>query len=761
MNRQEPVAHVTLREGTPLYHALPEHLRCTAEIAASFAESFGSGSWAFLAGLWHDLGKYRGSFQEKLFRAVDTDAHIEGRDSRVSHSHAGAQRAIDQLGPGPGSLLAMLIAGHHAGLPDRHSGDGGNSSLASRLASAMARDECRDVAGASIPAEILEPAIGPIVAPPVGAEGYALWLRMLFSCLVDADFLDSERFFSPQRFAQRGRFPDIAGLRAAYTRHMDRLASNAAAGSTVNQQRANVLAQCLNKGRDRTLAPGFFRLTVPTGGGKTLASLGFALEHALAHGKRRIVYAIPYTSIIEQTANVFRGVFAPLGDDIVLEHHCNLDVDERNENHISRIATDNWDAPLIVTTNVQLFESLHAARPSRCRKLHNLAGSIIVLDEAQMLPREFLSPVLRVLKLLVAQYGVSVVLCTATQPMLSSRRSPVGRHTLLDGIDIAHDLIEDSSCLFTALDRVHFNWPADLRTETSWETLATEIRRHDCVLVIVNRRRDARELHAQLADPDAVHLSALMCAEHRSSTIGQIRQRLRMRRACGDTRPLRVISTSLVEAGVDLDFPVVFRALAGLDAIAQAAGRCNREGGLPHKGQMYVFVPPGALPPGTLKQGAQVTSAMVKTGRTGARLLPGHFDEYFDRYYGQDDKYDVQGISELLKPDRSALRTAAERFRLIDDKGQSVIVPYRPEGKDDSPVAGWLGALQADDTASWARRKLQRYTVTVPESEWEKLVRHGDIEERCGLWVALPVRYDSTLGLLPSGDHGPEEGYFA
>lgn len=761
MTNREPVAHVTLRENRPVYHALNEHLCCTAEIAAGFAEGFDSGSWAFLAGLWHDLGKYRASFQEKLSRAVDTDAHIEGRDSRVSHSHAGAQHAIDQLGPGAGSLLAMLIAGHHAGLPDRHSSDGNNSSLATRLASTMAKDECRDVAGAEVPAEILKPAVRPEAIPSVGAEGYALWLRMLFSCLVDADFLDSERFFSPERFAQRGRFPDMAALHEAYVRHMDRLTSAAAADSMVNQQRASVLAQCLNKGRDTALAPGFFRLTVPTGGGKTLASLGFALEHALTHGRRRVVYAIPYTSIIEQTARIFREVFAPLGDDIVLEHHSNLDVDKHNENHISRIATDNWDAPLIVTTNVQLFESLHAARTSRCRKLHNLVGSIIVLDEAQMLPRDFLSPVLRVLKLLVAQYKVSVVLCTATQPMLSTRKSPVGQHTLLDGIDTAHDLIDDSPSLFAALDRVNFNWPTDLQTETSWEALAKEILGHDCALVIVNRRRDARELHAQLADPDAVHLSALMCAEHRSTVIDQIRERLRARRNGSDRRPLRVISTSLVEAGVDLDFPVVFRALAGLDAIAQAAGRCNREGGLPHKGQLYVFVAPGGLPPGTLKQGVQATSAMIKTGRIGARLLPSHFDEYFDRYYGQDDKYDVQGIAELLKPDRSALRTAAERFRLIDDKGQSVIVQYRPEGKDESPVPGWLSALQADDKASWARRKLQRYTVTVPEKEWEKLVRNGDIEERCGLWVALPVRYDPALGLLPSKDHGPDEGYFA
>lgn len=755
------VAHAAVDNGAPRYHALDEHLRQTAHCAAAFARTFGAEHWGYLAGLWHDLGKYRVPFQRKLYRAADTDAHIEGRDARVSHSHAGARHALARLGGDKGLPLAFLIAGHHSGLPDLGEADGAATSLRSRLASAMADAECHDIAGETIPPDILVPDVDPQASIPGGAIGWALWVRLVFSCLVDADFLDAETFFDSARAAQRGRFPALAAMRDEYANHMaavaQRVRSDAGGASTVNAQRAQVLAQCLDQGRDASLKPGFFRLTVPTGGGKTLASLGFALEHALTHGKRRIVYAIPYTSIIEQTARVFREVFAALGDDVVLEHHSNLDVDDSRENHASRIATDNWDAPLVVTTNVQLFESLHATRTGRCRKLHNLVGSVIVLDEAQMLPGDFLAPVLHVLKLLVAHYGVSVVLCTATQPMLATRRTPVGRQVLLDGIDNAHDIVADARPLFDALHRVDIHWPQDLDTAATWETLAQRIREHDCALAIVNKRQDARDLFARLDDPDAVHLSALMCAEHRSAVIAQIRERLAARRA-GDRRPLRVISTSLVEAGVDLDFPVVFRALAGLDAIAQAAGRCNREGGLPHKGQVNVFVAPGGLPPGSLKHGAQATTEMIRTGRIGERLMPEHFDDYFNRYFHNGD-FDRHGIGRLLAPARSAFRSAADAFRLIDDDGETVVVPYRAAAQAESPIRAWVGALAADGKAAWARRKLQRYTVSVPKKALEQLVRNGDVEEKAGLWVALDARYDAVLGLLPAADHGPAGGF--
>lgn len=739
-------------------HLLEDHLRAVGMLAASFARTFGSADWADLAGRWHDLGKYRVPFQNKLRAAGGVDAHIEGIAGRVTHSHAGALHAIEKLGRGPGTLLAFLIAGHHTGLPDCEPSDGAGASLKARLVSDAARNEYDEALTQPIPDDILA-TTALSTRFPGGADGFALWLRMLFSCLVDADFLDTEAYFNTDKTALRARYPSLVDMKAELDAHMRDMAGLAGLNgpSQLNVRRNEVLSACREKA---TLPPGFFTLTVPTGGGKTLSSLAFALEHALAHGKRRIVYAIPYTSIIEQTAHVFRDVFESLGKHVVVEHHSNLDIDERKENHANRLAPVNWDAPLIVTTNVQLFESLHAARTSRCRKLHNLADSVIVLDEAQMLPRDFLAPVLRTLKLLVAHYGVTVVLCTATQPMLGSRFEPVTNRKWFDGIENAREIIDAPDVLFDALRRVDIHLPTDFNLRTSLQEIADGIRRHDCALAIVNTRKDARELFQCLDDGDAVHLSALMCAKHRSAVIVHIRKRLNARRDDASIRPLRVVSTQLVEAGVDLDFPVVYRALAGMDSIAQAAGRCNREGKLAGRGRVHVFVPPGSAPPGLLRQGEQITRELAATGALADPLAPATFRRYFDLLYGKGN-LDEQGILDLLKPERAAFRTAAQKFRLIDDDSETVIVPYNPNGgsNDASPVHQWLGALTNDGDAKWARRKLQRYTVNVRRKQFEQMLRQGDIEERAGLWLGLNSRYDPIFGLLLPDDHGTAADY--
>lgn len=744
-------------------HLLCEHLREVARLAAQFAAVFGCADWAEPAGRWHDLGKYRPGFQRYIRQPRGADAHIEGRvaSSDKTHSAAGALHAIQTFGPQHGRMLAFLIAGHHAGLPDLEPSDGGGASLRARLDSLEAQIEFREARNEAIPADLLAGEL-PRSRPLGDREGFALWIRMLFSALVDADFLDTERYFDPKKFAARGRHPAIADMAAALDAHLARLAEKARVRgeSVLNRCRADVLAQCRAKA---VLSPGFFTLTVPTGGGKTLSSLTFALTHALAHRKRRIVYAIPYTSIIEQTAQVFREAFADLGGDAVVEHHSNLDVDEKREDHANRLAAENWDAPLIVTTNVQLFESLYAARTSRCRKLHNLAGSVIVLDEAQMLPRDFLAPVLRALKLLVAHYGVTVVLCTATQPMLRSRYEPVTQRRIFEGIDDVREIVDGVSSLFDNLKRVAIHMPTDLRTPTTWETLAVELATHENVLAIVNRRRHARDLYKLLPAQGAEHLSALMCAEHRSAVLGRIRARLAAKREFMGAEPLRVVSTQLVEAGVDIDFPVVYRALAGMDSIAQAAGRCNREGRLPGLGNVHVFVPPQGAPPGLLRQGEQATHELAIGGHLGDPLTPETFHAYFDRFYAQDadGQFDSRKILEMLTLERAAFRSAAEQFRLIDDAGETVIVPFHPQGDNaQSPVHGWLGALAKDGNATWARRKLQRYTVNVPRRDFEALLRQGDIEERAGLWLALDVRYDSRFGLLLPDDQGEPKDYF-
>jgi CRISPR-associated endonuclease/helicase Cas3 len=743
-------------------HPLEVHLREVGRIAAEFAGPFGASDWAKLAGLWHDLGKYRPGFQKYL--RLTSDAHIEGRISGndKTHSAAGAWHALKTLEPDYGRVLAYLIAGHHAGLPDWDNGTA--ASLRARTAEQNLESsrEYQEALAQPIPGDICK--CTPLSPPGDAARaGFALWLRMLFSCLVDADFLDTETYFDTEKAVRRKialsadkTTSVMKEMKRVLDAHLVEMTRHARANgmSSVNARRAEVLAACREKA---LLPPGFFTLTVPTGGGKSLSSLAFALEHALAHRKRRVIYAIPYTSIIEQNARVFRDVFAALGDDVIVEHHSNLDVNDRSEDHANRLAAENWDAPLIVTTNVQLFESLHAARTSRCRKLHNLVDSVIILDEAQMLPREYLAPVLSALKLLVLHYGVSVVLCTATQPALGSRYEAVSNRLLLDGIDEVQPIIASPAPLFHALKRVEIHFPDDVKAHEAWADIAKRIAGHDCVLAIVNTRSDARDLFKLLPAEGAEHLSALMCAEHRAAVIERIKCRLASRRAGDDSQPLRVVSTQLVEAGVDFSFPVVFRALAGMDSIAQAAGRCNREGELEGFGHVYVFVPPKDAPPGFLRQAAQSTTVLAASGKLRDPLAPETFVSYFNELYGrQAGDFGKAEILDALTWERAEFRTVAEKFRLIDEAGETIIVPYSPDGENaHSPVHGWLGALEKDGNAKWARRKLQRFTVTVPQHQFAQLLAQHDIEERAGLWAAVDSRYQNTFGLLGSDDLPP------
>lgn len=570
----EPIAHaVQETDGTWRLHGLQDHLLAVSALAASFANPFNATAWAAGAGRWHDLGKFRAPFQRYIRISTGLEpqgAHLEGAPGRVTHSTAGALWAQQKSGAA-GRVLAYLIAGHHAGLHDWTAG------LEYRLSQDDARSELDESLSADPASDILDQSDLPpdLRATPGGAEGFALWVRMLFSCLVDADFLDTEAFMDAAKAGRRGDWPEISSLRARFEAQMLELDRNAS-HTPVNALRREVRSHCLAAA---VLPPGLFSLTVPTGGGKTLSSMAFALEHARRHGKRRIVYVIPYTSIIEQTADIFRGLFG----DAVIEHHSNAESDPEQETARSRLACENWDAPIVVTTSVQCFESLFAARPSRCRKLHNLVDSVIVLDEAQLLPPDFLQPILDVLNLLTRHYGVTVVLSTATQPALASR-DYFDPQKKIRGLDQVREIIPDPDELYRRLKRVDVRLPADWRTAIAWEDLAGRLTAHESVLAIVNTRRHARELH-RLMPAGTLHLSALLCGAHRSAVIAGIKSRL----AAGI--PTRVISTQLVEAGVDLDFPVVYRALAGLDSIAQAAGRCNREGRLP-TGEVHVFIPP-------------------------------------------------------------------------------------------------------------------------------------------------------------------------
>jgi len=726
-------------------HLLANHLKAVAELAAEFSKAFDPAEaprrWAYLAGLWHDLGKYRPGFQRYVQLADNPDAHIEGKvgGREKTHSAAGALWAMQQLNkPNQplGNILAYLIAGHHAGLDDW---DGG---LKERLQNEDSQQELKEALAANPPANIL--AHGDLVARiPGGAAGFALWVRMLFSCLVDADFLDTEAHFDAGKPGRREGFPTLAQMRLAFDAHM---AAMPVADTPVNILRADILGQCRAKA---ALPAGFFSLTVPTGGGKTLSSLAFALEHAQAHDQRRIIYAIPYTSIIEQTADVFRNVFKALGDEVLIEHHSQADAAEKDETARSRLACENWDAPLVVTTNVQLFESLFASKTSRCRKLHNLVGSIIVLDEAQQLPPAFLQPILDVLNLLVAHYGVTVVLCTATQPALSST-AYFDASKNLRGLDKVREIIDHPDALFEALKRVDVALPPDWTTPTAWADIAKQLSDEDCVLAIVNTRKAARELQ-RLMSPDTLHLSALMCGAHRKDVIAHIKERLQAKREGRDQRPLRVVSTQLVEAGVDIDFPVVYRALGGLDSIAQAAGRCNREGRMDGKGRVVVFVPPERPPKGHLEQAAQsLVNTLPKTNVEP--LTRDLFAAYFKDFY-HSVNLDAKGVVQKLTiNDRKTLsvqfRTAAEAFRLIDDADSATVVVRYAAHHDE--LEKLLGLLTAEGPQRWLMRKLQRYTVSIHKRVADKLLAQGSLTlPMPGLFVQVDADnlYDPTLGL--------------
>ncbi len=728
------VAHVSELNGKYRTHELSTHLLKVAKLASEFAKKIGP-DWAEMAGRWHDLGKYRPAFQIYIRRdsGFDPDAHITGENSRnTSHASTGAVYA-SQRGAW-GRIIAYLIAGHHAGLPDFEPDKAQGRGLREIL-----QDDQNllvEALSQAIPEQILE-ADPPTTDPLGGPDGGHLWIRMLFSCLVDADFLDTEQFMNPDKASTRVNAVSMQQMHQCFEEYMQHYFASKAGTTPLNQVRSEILHQSRAAAKQK---PGVFTMTVPTGGGKTLSSLAFALEHAVNHGKRRIIYAIPYTSIIEQTAAIFRNVFSSIGD-VLIEHHSNTDADLfGSERNWSRLATENWDAPLIVTTTVQLFESLFAARTSRCRKLHNLINSVIVIDEAQLLPVEHLEPIRHTIDLLKKHYGVTFVLSTATPTGLNSQHDPFGRQ-LLQGIN-SKEIIEGRERHYAALKRVKIELPSRFDKPINWEEVREQLLMYDSALCVVNTRKDARDLF-ELMPEGAYHLSALMCAEHRSLVIETIRKRLQK------GKPTRVISTQLIEAGVDLDFPVVYRALAGLDSIVQAAGRCNREGKLEF-GRVMVFVPPSKAPPGILTISTQ-TAVSLLTGFTGELQAPETFEAYFSNLFAEVKNLDKSHILEKLQKDaeycQMQFRTAAQGFRMIDDEETvSVFVRYGEEG---SEIDRWLSLL-AKQPERWLLRKLQRYTVSIYRHQHQALLRRGEIEEIAPGFYAQSESgiYHDSLGLI-------------
>ena len=704
------------------WQLVENHLHNVAELAKNFAGPFGAGDWTYAAGLLHDIGKYSNEFQKMLIQTDDDETNSEflhGPD----HSSAGAQKINKRFTDGLGKLLAYAIAGHHSGLLD---GRSNGACLEKRLQKKVPEySSCPNTVLESIPNLQLPPYLAQKAPHEIIAFRIQFFVRMIFSCLVDADRLDTEAFNNEAKAALRGRSESLGELRRKVLKEIETLQQKAerseAPSTIVNQRRREVFEQCVQAAQE---PPGIFSLTVPTGGGKTLSSLAFALEHTIKFGKDRVIYVIPYTSIIEQNAQVFRKA---CGDDAVIEHHSNFEFTE--DNYQAQLASENWDAPLIVTTNVQFFETLFHNRTSRCRKAHNIANSVVIFDEAQMLPIDLLRPCMAVIEELVRNYGVTAVLCSATQPALARNEE------FEYGIEGIREIISDPADLYLSLRRVNVHKLSRL----SDAEVASCIDQNRQILCVVNTRKQARRLYETVKEKRGLfHLSGLMCPAHRSQVLDNIRA------ALGNNMPCRVISTQLIEAGVDVDFPVVFRALSGIDSIAQAAGRCNREGKLKDGGSVFVFIPEGTSPPGYLRQAAEEAQSIVRNYDDILSLEAVH--EYFRNVYWRHgdrlDRHDIlarlaEGVSSCDFP----FRTVGEMFRIIEDGTQTLVIPFNEEAR------GLIKEMKASDSRRIAR-KLQRFCVQVYPNVISKLGRAAvePIHERYYILINDDL-YNSDIGL--------------
>ena len=702
----------TIKDNPPAtWQKLEDHLANVGELTAKFAGIFNASEWGHIIGLLHDIGKYRPEFQEKLTKQSAR---------RVDHKGVGAKVAHESL-DNPGKLMSYCIAGHHGGLP--------NGGYSSSFGGATLKDLIQQAV--DLPAEarhILTNLNMPgLPFQPKDAFQLTFFVRMLFSALVDADFLDTEAFLEPDKAKHRFPGPALEDLQEQLDRKMTAFTTK----GRINLLRAEILNHSINQA---DLEPGLFTLTVPTGGGKTLTSMAFALKHAVKYGLRRIVYVIPYTSIIEQNARVFRDIFPP---DTVIEHHSNFDhgiFDENKDQFGSglrhRLACENWDSPVVVTTNVQFFESLYAAKPSRCRKLHNLAGSVIILDEAQMLPVKYLRPCLKALDELAKNYKASIVLCTATQPALSKRDD--FKHGLEEIREIAPDPKRmHKEFLRTRLEDVGI---------LSLQGVADYICGKNQILCIVNTRARAGKLFDLIkSEQGARHLSALMCPAHRTLILDKISADLKQ------DRPCLVISTQLIEAGVDISFPEVIREYSGLDSIVQAAGRCNREGENAGLGKVSVFMPEEGLAP-AFKQ---------KAGNAGSTLRhysddpfsPEAVEYYFsETYWLQQERLDENKILDEFDIPRPnwAFQDVSDRFRIIDHKMVPVIIPY------DEQAEKLIQSLRFADSRGEILRSLQQYTVQIYKHQLDKLDSTGALEFIDGSYAVLidQETYTPETGLV-------------
>ena len=703
-----------------VFQSNEDHLNGVAKLAESFASEFSMGSWGRVLGLLHDKGKEQKTFQEYIMKnsGFRPELTVSGEHN---HAFVGGLLAKSIYGNGSESLLCNQIMSHHSGLHDY-----------CHIQETLKKDIPLDVNRCVEKIQLNRP---PFTLSPIkGCKGMTPdanhLSRMLFSCLVDADYLDTELFMDVESARKRINDIKLESLLPLLEVYIDNL-QKCSAISEVNTIRRQVQERCISMSN---VGKGYYSLTVPTGGGKTLSALVWALRHAVRNGMKRIIIAIPYTSIIVQTASILKQIF---GEEAVLEHHSNFDpksFTSKDMQHKAKLATENWDYPIVVTTNVQLFESMFSNKPSECRKLHNIANSVIILDEVQMLPTDFLQPIVDALKSYQRMFGISVLFTTASQPVLSGMIEGCNPKAAFQGIDNITEIIPKEYALHEKLRRVCLEIGD---TGSSYDEIAERLSRHNKVLCIVNTRNDAREIYERLPKEGlTIHMSKMMCPLHVSKTIQEIKQAL----SDNSETVIRVVATQLIEAGVDIDFPVVYRQEAGLDSILQAAGRCNREGKL-DMATTYVFsIAKEHILHGSIKD---ANNARLNMTNVDDWFAPEAMTEYFRQLYCRKETFDQKDIKTLLyKPAEMCFEEASKVFRLIEEVGKTVVV-----NMGDS--MDLIERIKSDGISYSLMKQLSQYCVNIHDRDFQKLKSYGAVEEVIeGIHVVNDrAQYDENIGL--------------
>ncbi len=708
------IAHT--REDDLETQSIKEHSENTANRAKNFGNSFNNGDYAYMCGMLHDIGKYSAEFQKKL----TNDPNI-----RVDHSTAGAIEVNKNIYI-IGKLLAYCIAGHHGGLPDggSKSDTASEITLNGRLKRAK---QLPDYSNFEKEINITDFLHGkPPNIKPLNKGGFSLsfFIRMIYSCLIDSDFLDTEEFINMGKVDRSVHydyqlFNEKLNLYISNFKNIER---------EINKKRAEILNYCIKKAKREK---GLYTLTVPTGGGKTISSLAFAINHLLEHGMERIIYVIPYTSIIEQTGKIFKDIF---GQENVLEHHSNFDFKDDEDLILNKLklSSENWDIPIVVSTNVQFFESLFANKSSKCRKLHNIANSVIIFDEAQMLPTQFLTPCLMAVSELVMSYQSTCVLCSATQPSLKDRFPQEIK---------VNEICENTNSLYEFFRRTRII----NRGKMEAAQIAADLNSSNQALCIVNSKKHAIEIYAKLNGEGVFHLSTRMCPKHRSEVLDEIKRRLRNGQLC------KVVSTQLIEAGVDVDFPLVYRSMAGIDSIVQAAGRCNRENKL-DVGVVNVFEPESIFTknmPSSIKRPIEVAKTIIT--RFEDILSPQAIETYFKELYDfeGEEGLDVNNVFKEMEKGAEGcnfnfnFKQIAGQFKLIDENTVPIIIGF------DEKAEGLINKLRYINEYKAILRAIQPYSVNIYGNEFEKMNGAGMVEIiNDGIYVLRDINmYNGKTGL--------------